>query len=286
MQAREGLAVSACPRCEGSGVVFQAAGTQAQATVCECSRRCLACGDAGYLFERDAAGREVARMCDCERRRVRVRLYNEARVPGKYALATLSERNRDRYNREAFDTFRLFLKDYQRGHKGLLLMGPAGVGKTWLVAGFVRELVFGYGVPVLFRDFFHLLSDLRSGYSNDTPESELINPLVAVEVLIIDELGKGRNTPWEQNILDVIISQRYNHQKTTLFTSNYTDHRSTTLAEHLRPRDGSSPERQEVRDTLAERVGPRIYSRLKEMCDFVTLLGPDRRELESATGLT
>ena len=286
MQAREGLASGACHRCRGTWVLFRPAGSTAEATVCECSRRCPTCSDARYLFERDPAGREIARMCDCERRRVRVRLYNEARVPGKYALATLSERQRDRHNQDAFNTFRLLAKDYQRGQKGLLLMGPAGVGKTWLVAAFIRELILGHGVPVMFRDFFHLLSELRSGYSSDTPESELIDPLVAVEVLVIDELGKGRNTPWEQNILDVIISQRYNNEKTTIFTSNYTDSRRTTLAEHIRPKDGSTTERQEIRDTLADRVGSRIYSRLKEMCDFITLGGPDRREQEGAAGLT
>ncbi len=286
MQAREGLAISVCKSCDGTGVVFGPAGSTVEAVVCECSRKCRVCGDARYLFERDRVGREIARMCDCERRRVRVRLYNEARVPSKYADATLDERRKDRSNKEAFDTFRLFLQDYQRGHKGLLLMGPAGVGKTWLVAGFIRELIFGHGVPVMFRDFFHLLAELRSGYSSDTPESQLIDPLVDVEVLVIDELGKGRNTPWEQNILDVIISQRYNDRKTTLFTSNYTDSSRTTLVEHIRPKDGSTAERQEIRDTLAERVGPRIYSRLREMCDFITVGGPDRREQEGVAGLT
>jgi DNA replication protein DnaC len=280
MQAREGLAASVCRRCDGNGVTMVPTGPTARAEVCECARVCRICAGARYLFERDAHGREIARMCDCERRRVRVRLYNEARVPGKYADARLDERHRDRDNREVFDTFRLFLKDYQRGHKGLLVMGPPGVGKTWLVAAFIRELVLGYGVPVMFRDFFHLLSDLRSGYSQDKPESELIDPLVAVEVLVVDELGKGRNTPWEQNILDVIISHRYNTRKTTIFTSNYTTAPRTTLAEQIRPKDGAAGERTEIRDTLAERVGPRIYSRLKEMCDFVTLSGPDRRDLE------
>ena len=286
MQAREGLAIGVCQRCEGTGVVFRPAGSTVEAAVCDCSRRCRTCGDARYLFERDRLGREVARMCDCERRRVRVRLYNEARVPSKYADATLTDRHKDRWNKDIFNTFRLFLQDYQRGRKGLLLMGPAGAGKTWLVAAFIRELIFGHGVPVMFRDFFHLLAELRSGYSSDTPESQLIDPLVDVEVLVIDELGKGRNTPWEQNILDVIISQRYNDQKTTLFTSNYTDSSRTTLVEHLRPKDGSTTERQEIRDTLAERVGPRIYSRLREMCDFVKVDGPDRREQEGAASQT
>ena len=102
---------------------------------------------------------------------------------------------------------------------------------------------------------------------------------------MIDELGKGRNTPWEQNILDVIISQRYNDQKTTIFTTNFTQSRSTTLAEPVRGKDILPGENdRETRDTLYDRVGPRIYSRLKEMCDFIDLLGPDRRALEGDIG--
>jgi DNA replication protein DnaC len=175
-------------------------------------------------------------------------------------------------------TFSALAKDYERGHHGILLMGGPGVGKTYLLCAFLHELIFRHGVPAQFRDFFHLLSDLRSGYSQDKAESDLIQPLVDVEVLAIDELGKGRNTPWEQNILDVIISHRYNSKKTTIFTTNYTESRETTLKEPLRGKDSIASQAEEVRDTLAERVGPRIYSRLKEMCHFVAMKGRDRRE--------
>ncbi len=283
MLAREGQAATRCRRCGDSGVVFAPAGATAEAAVCPCAQHCPRCRDSRYLFERDAFGREIARMCACERRRVRVRLYNEANVPGKYHDARLDERFRDAGNQQAFSTFKLLAGDYQRGHKGILLMGPAGVGKTWLVCAFIRELIFAHGVPVMFRDFFHLLSDLRSGYAHDKPESELIDPLVGVEVLVVDELGKGRNTPWEQNILDVIISQRYNKQKTTIFTSNYTDSPRTTLVEQIRPKDAAAGDRVEIKDTLADRVGLRIHSRLREMCDFVILGGPDRREGPAGT---
>lgn len=281
MQAREGLSPILCRNCGGEGVQIVPRGATAEASVCECSRYCRVCQNSRYLFEKDGAGREMARMCECEKTRIRVKLYNEARLPGRFADARLHDACKDRFNSEAFTTLKLLVDEYQRGHKGILLMGPAGVGKTWLVSAFLRELIFRHGVSSLFQDFFHLLSSLRSGYSQDKPESELIDPLVGVEVLVIDELGKGRNTPWEQNILDVIISQRYNNQKTTLFTSNYTDSRTSTLVERLRPRDAQPGDGDvEIKDTLRERVGPRIYSRLKEMCDAVTIGGLDRRELE------
>jgi DNA replication protein DnaC len=253
-------------------------GGRATASVCECSRHCRLCNNTRYLFERDRQGRDVARMCACEVRRVRVRLYNEAGIPAKYFDAELLAAYRDSGNAKAFDYLKDLAKKYETGAKGLVMMGGPGTGKTFLVCAFLRELILERGVPAQFRDFFHLLADLRSGYSQDRPESELIEPLVDVDVLVIDELGKGRNTPWEQNILDVIISHRYNNDKTTVFTTNYTESASTTLQERLRPKDNPA-EGEVVKDTLRERVGSRIHSRLKQMCDFELLGGGDRRQI-------
>lgn len=278
MRTKEGPS-GACRKCGGEGVLFSSMGSTGEASICECSRQCLICRGLGHLIEKDAKGREIVRTCECEWRKTRARLYTGARVPGKFAGASLDPRFKDASNAEAFNTLKLLAAEYRKGHKGILLLGAPGVGKTWLICAFIRELIFRHGVPVLFRDFFHLLSDLKAGYSMDKSESELIDPLVSVEVLVIDELGKGRNTPWEQNILDVIISQRYNLQKTTIFTSNYTQSTKTTLAERVRPKDLQSGEGDlEIKDTLKDRIGPRIHSRLQEMCDIVNMTGKDRRE--------
>ena len=268
-----------CKTCSGTGVLIEPRNNQAEARVCSCSEQCHICRGSRFVLQKDQAGRDSARMCQCEVRRIRVRMYNEAHVPGKYFEARLEERFRDSQNEDVFNTLRLMASDFQPGQKGLLLMGPSGVGKTFLVAAFIHEIIFHRGIPAHFRDFFHLLADLRSGYSQDKPEVELLGPLMEVEVLVIDELGKGRNSPWEQNILDVIISQRYNNQKTTIFTSNYTESRKTTLVEKVRGKDGLEGDN-ETRDTLLDRIGPRIHSRLKEMCDFLNLIGQDRRNLE------
>lgn len=266
-----------CAKCQGTGILIEPDGSTATASLCACARQCEVCRGARYLFTRDAAGRELARMCECEVRRHRARLYNEARVPAKFYDSRLVEPQRDRENFNAFNTFALLARHYSRQDRGIVLMGPPGVGKTHLVAGFIYEIVFRHGVPALFQDFSELLKRLRSAYSRDEPEESVIDPLIHVDVLVVDELGKGRNSPWELTVLDTIISQRYNNRKTSVFTSNYTESRHSTLAERVRAKDRMDDDR-EVRDTLPERIGRRVHSRLREMCDFISLEGPDRRE--------
>jgi DNA replication protein DnaC len=81
----------------------------------------------------------------------------------------------------------------------------------------------------------------------------------------------------------MIISHRYNNRKTTIVTTNFTDSAKTTLAERVRTRE--RPDEEKVLcDTLTDRVGSRIYSRLREMCSFVELKGQDRRQHSAVSG--
>lgn len=273
----------ACAVCNGAGVVLSPVGAYAQATVCECQLHCEVCQDSRVILQRDQLGREYARPCECATLRQRVKLYNQAQVPAKFINARLSDDQRDKDNQQVFNALRLWTQKYVRHQKGLVLMGPPGVGKTHLLAGAIHELIFAHGAAVMFQDFFDLLRQLRGAYSRGEPEDAILNPLVNVEVLAIDEMGKGRGSEWEQNILDVLISLRYNNSNTTLVTTNYTTSKKTTLTERVRSKDRSTEE-QHFADTLQDRVGERIYSRLREMCDFVDLNGRDRREFDPDQG--
>ena len=99
----------------------------------------------------------------------------------------------------------------------------------------------------------------------------MLLPLIETEVLVIDELGKGRSSEWELNILDQLISKRYNASKITLITTNY-------VSEDYKQKKGSGHSSQnEDQETLENRVGSRIASRLREMCEFIPIEGDDYR---------
>ena len=158
----------------------------------------------------------------------------------------------------------------QKPHRGLLFMGGPGLGKTHIVVSILKQLILEEGVDGKFVDFFQLLSDIRYGYSNDESEKFLIEPYLEARILIIDELAKGRNNEWEQTILDQFISSRYNAaDKITLFTTNYTD--------QAIPSDINDRATYFHKQSLAEKVGERVFSRLVQMCEFIKMEGDDYR---------
>ncbi len=271
-----------CRNCRDSKIQVIVKDQYAWAEYCpQCFSECRKCDGTGYLFVEDSEGREYAKPCECRDLNHRISLFNNAQIPGQFYDATFDnfDVSADPSLEEALRTASFFFRNYQRGNwKGLLFMGGVGVGKTRLVSTILRDFTLNHGIPGIFKEFTSLLSEIKAGYDKGLSESSLLEKINNTEVLVVDELGKGKKTDWEINILDSVISNRYNRRKTTIFTTNYTDKKSTTYAEPVLIKTEKNSLKEKVkRETLEQRVLSRIYSRLKGMCDFIEMKGPDQR---------
>ncbi|QPJ61285.1 MAG: ATP-binding protein [Candidatus Nitronauta litoralis] len=245
---------------------------------------CEICAGQNFLIEEDERGYSTKVPCQCAGHTRRIKLLNDAGIPGKFAETQFDTYHPvDDSQRLALRMAKDFVSDFGPEVKGILFMGQPGLGKTHLAVSILKALILEREVECKFVDFFQLLSDIRHGYSNDLSEQALINPYVNAPVLVIDELAKGRNTEWEQTMLDQIITSRYNAaDRVTLFTSNHEDNSEESQNRNNSSTDGrinlSKSYAEKVNPaTLSERLGPRIYSRLTEMCRFVKLEGEDYR---------
>ena len=255
-----------CARCKDLGYVTAPLGEFAVARVCECRIPCPECNGTGLIIDASTLPRKAA-VCSCRHLNRRVELFNRAGLPARMHSKTLDlfeERSPAQARTKTF--IRRFTEDYAPGNRGFLLWGKPGTGKTHLVCSMSRHFLLEMGWSVKFIDFFQLLSDLKSGFSDGRSEAELISPLVAPDVLIIDELGKGRATEWEISILDQLVSRRYNAGKTVIATTNYDPMKAT--GEDRMP-------------GLLSRIDERIYPRLCELCEFIEIQGDDYRRLDS-----
>lgn len=147
--------------------------------------------------------------------------------------------------------------------RGLLFMGPAGVGKTHLAVAIIRGLI-EKGFAGVFCEFGSLLKEIQDSYNPISKSSELkvLAPIYQTDVLVLDELGATIPTDWVRDTMYQIINKRYNDQKLTIFTTNYSDARSS-----------------DKEQVLEDRIGTRLRSRLYEMCKKVVMDGGDYRRV-------
>lgn len=206
-----------------------------------------------------------ARRCRCRNEDARKRLLEAASIPRRYEGCSLGNYQPAANNGSqlrAFNyAFRL-AREYPSADRGLLFMGPCGVGKTHLSVAILRELIEKKGVTCLFYEFGSLLKEIQNSYNpiSQTSELTVLAPVIEAEVLVLDELGGTKPTNWVRDTMMQVINARYNEKKLTIFTTNYTDTGRTLIEE-----------------TLEDRIGVRLRSRLYEMCKTIVVKGEDYR---------
>lgn len=242
---------------------------------------CPLCNGTGYArIETDGA--ITMGRCRCQMLPDRIHLFNQAAIPARYMNATFLSfaqtpdgrlKELDPSAIRAMGRTSQWVESFvpNEANQGLVLYGDVGRGKTHLLIATIRELIFRHGVPVRFIEFSRLLSSLKAGYSEGRSDAELLSELAEIPVLAIDELGKGRLSDWELTIIDEVISRRYNGMGCTLATTNYVPGVPSGAAP---PNLATS---KQITQTLGDRVGDRVYSRLTQVVDFLELAGRDHR---------
>ncbi len=229
---------------------------------------CDRCGGSGWLIE-VREKEEVARRCpDCRTSNQTVLRRLAADIPPRYRNQGFSSFNTPhKLQEKALKLAIDFVEDYPRG-RGLLFVGPCGVGKTHLSVAILETLISEKGARGRFVDETDLLRRLQYSYGPGSEESEreLLQPLRDVDLLVWDDLGTSRSTEWVRETIRMVINHRYTYDKATIFSSN---------------RAIDSAPRPSGEESLEERIGLRLYSRILEMCNIVRVDGPDARRSKS-----
>lgn len=164
--------------------------------------------------------------------------------------------NDDRSNEYISDVAKRYADNFTTmysKHKGLLLFGTVGTGKTYIAACIANALI-DRGYTCLVTNFARLTNTISGMYDG---KQEYIDGLDRFSLLVIDDLASERDTEYMNEIVTNIIDARYRSGKPMIVTTNLT-----------------SEELKNPRDIRKQR----IYSRLMEMCIPLEVKGTDRRK--------
>ena len=234
------------------------------------SEICGACHGSGWAVT-EIEG--TVRRCDC-RFALRIeQLLEKARIPARYKGCELDGYGPLNVSQKAAKMLvQKFLDNYppldEKG-RGLLLIGPCGVGKTHLAVSLLKHVITQKGDPGLFYDFRDLLREIQGTWNpaSQSSELEVLRPVMDAKVLVLDELGANKPTAWVRDTVSHIINCRYNERKITIFTSNFWDKPA-----------------KEGEETLTDRIDTGLRSRLYEMCHTIEIKGHDfRQDIKRAT---
>jgi len=286
------MARADCPTCGGSGWKVVERTTK--------GARALAAAEAA----RPGAGVGEPKMvwavpCDCTMGDQTERVLARGRVPERYRHCDFDNFETDNdiegaareeqasWNRnlaQAKLIVQRFTAEFPAGSEhGLLLMGPCGVGKTHLAVAALKEIVLR-GHSGLFYDYRELLKEIQDSYNAESQATEMsvLEPVLKAEILVLDDTGSSKPSLWALETVGHVLNTRYNESRVTILTTNFLDSDAVNSASPA-PREISGGRVAGMRapaieDSLTDRVGRRIRSRLYEMCRTVEMMAPDYRK--------
>lgn len=189
-----------------------------------------------------------------EQRRI-AKLIGESGMGARFQMRTFATFREDAATETAKRLAQAFCAELRTNQRttGLMLIGPYGCGKTHLAAAILHQSAED-GIPGIFVVVPELLAKIRSSYNvHDGKADEIIEAAKEAPLLVLDDLGAEKASPWVQEQLYMLINHRYEHMMPTVITTN---------------NDGAE---------LEAELGRRTLSRLAEMTVPVKIKAGDYR---------
>ena len=214
---------------------------------------CPDCKDTGYIG---------GQKCHCFKQSMISLLYEQCNIPEMLQTENFNNLSYEYYEGEdlarfknAVNTCRNFVKNFNSDYHNLFFYGTVGTGKSFLSGCVAKELIESGHSVIYFSatGLFDLLSKNSFDYKNREELRETYADLYQCDLLIIDDLGTEFTNQFVTSQLFALLNERHMGKKATIISTNL------SLEE------------------LRNRYSERIFSRITSHYEICKLSGQDIR---------
>ena len=192
--------------------------------------------------------------------RLRAMMMDESGVPPRYRSARLKDwQGKNPAMQEVGKTLQTYVERFdialEQG-KSLIFVGNPGAGKTYAACAVVNEIIYKRDHSALYTTTQDYLVRLRACYNADAEEREMdvFNTYVAPSLLVLDEVGRHKDSKHASDSLFALLDRRYREVRPTILVSNMS------------------------KDELKEYLGEALVSRLRQDGQMLGFYWEDQRK--------
>lgn len=99
----------------------------------------------------------------------------------------------------------------------------AGIGKTYLSVSMLIDFAKRYPLSAKFKTFYNIMRDVKLAIEGEGDKSveAIVKEISSIGILCIDDIGAGKTTEYQTDILYQIINERMENGKITIVTTNH-----------------------------------------------------------------
>lgn len=176
-----------------------------------------------------------AQYCTCREQKLQDKRLTFANIPKEFSVLTINSFDSEIYKskndvmrariakKKAVKYVNRFEEEFEPIGKGIYLYSSTkGSGKTRLAVSIGNAILNTKYKQVKFITALDILKEIKNTYNRESKytESQLIESINGVQVLIVDDIGLEQPTPWVNEILYSIFDTRMKYNRVTIFTSN------------------------------------------------------------------
>ena len=187
------------------------------ANLSEPKNQCEKCSDTGYVG---------AKVCECVTALAKELVFSDLSMKMPIANQTFCTFSLDYYEGEdkkvmanIYDFAKEYAENFSTNSESLLFLGGVGLGKTHISLSIINRVV-EKGFGVVYDSAQNLLNKIEKEHFSYSGSSEVIDAVLACDLLVIDDLGTEFITSFTVSQLYNIINSRINSHLPTIINTN------------------------------------------------------------------